>query len=91
MKILDQIRPYLQPVEYLEAIEVLFDNGIEKYEASTAELAFFILWSYDPAGNWQKRYANALRLRNLDQTINQPKANQAARAVSDSLQNQNQR
>lgn len=80
MLILDQIKPYLQPVEYLEAVYVVYSNEIETHSFKSVELAFSVLFAYDQKGNWTKRYENALRLQRIESAVNQ--INQQAQAVT---------
>jgi len=80
MLILDQIKPYLTPPEYLEAVYVVYSNEIETHSFKSVELAFSVLFAYDQKGNWTKRYENALRLQRIESAVNQ--INQQAQAVT---------
>lgn len=70
MLIIEQIKPYLTALEMLEAIEVLCENGIQEFHAKSAELAFSILWNYDPKGNWVNRYKNSKAVK-IQAAVNQ--------------------
>ena len=79
MLIIDQIKPYLTPLEMLEAIEVLCENGIWDFHAKSAGIAFSILWAYDPNGNWVNRYKNTMAVK-IQAAVNQ--INNLPQAVS---------